>query len=357
MISDRRIILSKECDTYAGLRPHRSSAFDIYLKNFTSEDVLCIDIHCISPNIQPDHDLESLKIVATLHLYSPSKGLYSLNIKPDYHQGVYSYALTTADVSDGEYQLRLTNEGDSSQSLRISYRVKKVVRAAPLEIGRVVKGKVAFNQMHYYRIAAPADTSKLLTFRVQPDTDAAGQSIGDPDLFVCNSHGGLVEISRESATWRSVTTGVEMVHVHPQDPFAARGRIFIIGIAGAKDVNAYTLEASATSPPPLLRLSPNAFDELRPSEHRPAYFYVDVKPSSGLTYIFVGVDRDSVTQAIDSRQFPSSGELICTTEEPRAVATLLGLPSRRQEQRKSLVVVYASLFNMYPDIDSFSWRV
>ena len=355
--NSRRTILSKECDTYAGIRPHRSSAFDIYLMKFTSDDVLCVDIHCISHNIQQDDALDAFNMRVSLHLYSPSKGLYSLNLQPNYHCGVYSYALTTADVSNGEYQLLLSNEGDSSQNLRISYRVKRIVRAAPLEIGKTVKGKVALNHMQFYRIVAPADTSKLLTFRVQPETDAAGRFLGDPDLFVCNGHGGLVEITRESATWRSVSTGVEVVHVHPHDPLAGRGRVFIIGVAGAKETNSFTLEVTATSPPPMLHVSPDAFDELRPTEHRPAYFYVDVKPSPGFTYVFVGRDRDAVVGAIESRQLPSSAELVCTTEDPQSVAAFLGLPPKRHEQRKSATLVYASLFNMYPDADCFSWRV
>ena len=357
VIARRRTILSKECDTFAGIRPQRSSAFDIYLMNFSSDDVICVDIHCISYNIQHEDGGDAPKLRVSLHLNTSSKGLYPLNAKPEYHRGVYSFALTTADVSSGEYQLLLMNEGDSAQNVRISYRVKRVVRAAPLEIGKTVKGSVELNQVQYYRVVGPVDTSKLLTFRVQPDTDAAGKFIGDPDLFVCNSHGGLVEVTRESASWSSITTGVEVVHIHPEDPSAKRGRVFIIGIIGARDSSLFTLDVATTSPPPILRMSPNVFDELRTSASRPAYFCVDVNPTPGFTYIFVGLKRESLVKSIDSRQFPRSGGLICTTEDPRSVAAILGLPSNKRDQQDCMILVYASLSNMYPDIESYSWRV
>ena len=301
--------------------------------------------------------MESLSIRVSLHLYSPSKGLYATNLVPDYHRGVYSYALTTADISDGDYQLLLENTGDAPQNVRISYRVNRMVRAAPLEIGKVVRGKVGLHQMQYFRVVAPADPSKLLTFRLQPETDTSGVSVGDPDLFVCNSHGGLVEISRESATWSSMTSGVEVVHVHPDDPFSKRGRVFIVGIAGMKELNPFSLEVSMGPPPYTLFVSPNSFYELKSNESQYAYFHIDVNPSPGFTYIFIGREKEKIVSSIESRKYPNSNQLICTTEDPHATAISLNLPPLRRENKKSVLAVYISLLDMYPSAYSFTYRV
>ena len=55
----------------------------------------------------------------------------------------------------------------------------------------------------------------------------------DPDLYVTNSYDGLVGVTRDNCTWKSIGLGPDRVYIHPEDINAPRGSFFVIGVYGA----------------------------------------------------------------------------------------------------------------------------
>lgn len=82
-------------------------------------------------------------------------------------------------------------------SFRLVVKAVVATPAAPLAVDSVVDGETGPERFSYYRVANPRP-DKLLTLRVAPRLDAAGEPIGDPDLYVSNKNAGAGPLSRDT---------------------------------------------------------------------------------------------------------------------------------------------------------------
>ena len=68
-----------------------------------------------------------------------------------------------------------------------------------------------------------------------------GKPIGDPDLYLTNRNGGAGPLSREAFVWKSTNVGADRIDVHPDDPAAAGGTTYLVGVLGYADRNRWKL--------------------------------------------------------------------------------------------------------------------
>jgi hypothetical protein len=364
--SRKYMSLSSETNTYAGIDSNSHVQFDLALDMFSSDEVLCINIHNITNAYDVEkNDLDKLNIqVSLFQRDSKSNEYIALPLKAAFLNGNYSYTLTSAEISAGQFRIFVDNSVDMHQSIRVGYRIQRLCRATPLEFGKSVRGKVGLNQTNFYRLVVP-DRNQVLTIRCRPLTDSAEKLVGDVDLLVTNEHRGLVGVTRESAVWSSLRVGEEVVHVHPDDPRTGLGSVFLVGIAGFRDGNDYELEPSLSELLPIRQILIHTPLDFQLTEARPFYFFVDIDPLyRGSTYIIVGGDKSKVdmeTLELDE----SYGHLVYTSDSLGTHGLICsGIEgssnvSRRAGQsiRGLFPVVYISFDDIYPDERNFSWRV
>lgn len=82
-----------------------------------------------------------------------------------------------------------------------------------------------------------AHTSRVCGVQVVPH----GKPIGDPDLYLTNRNAGAGPLSREAFVWKSTNVGSDRIDVHPDDPAAAAGSTYLVGVLGYADRNRWKL--------------------------------------------------------------------------------------------------------------------
>jgi hypothetical protein len=200
---------------------------------------------------------------------------------PIYHEGEYTFVLTTAhNMTNGLYVLSISSSIDLSNNINISntinritpisisYKILPACRTAfPIENNKSIIGNVALNEFAYFRFVT-SDSRKLITVTVNSldnniknndksnnrnninnNSTNNNNSYGDPDLYITNKYEGLVGVTRDLFTWRSTNTGSDRVDIHPNDPKSARGGTYIIGVFGCKESNQFVLNISLSHPP------------------------------------------------------------------------------------------------------------
>ena len=203
--------------------------------------------------------------------------------------GILDLTLTAADgISAGTYFLRLTSLGNGnghqqpaagehfpesvvSQQVRLAYNVHRSIRAADVKPGERLRGVVNQGQMTFFRYTHDASKhNKLITIRVTPLPAAGSYALSDsagvfnvpnscdPDLYVSNTHGGLVGVTRATAQWSSESAGCDRIDIHPSDPHRSRGSVFIIGVLGHREVNSFELSVLLSDPPVLRPFAPGS---------------------------------------------------------------------------------------------------
>ena len=81
--------------------------------------------------------------------------------------------------------------------------------------------------------AAAARPRRVLSLRLRPQTDAAsGEPIGDADLYVSNARRGVGAVGRDNYVWKATAVGAVRIDIHPDDPRAAAGDTYVIGVLG-----------------------------------------------------------------------------------------------------------------------------
>lgn len=198
--------------------------------------------------------------------------------------GLCDLTLTAADgIGPGTYIVKLSNilethannaQFISAQQIKISYQVYPSIRATPIAEGEAIEGAVALNQFCYFRYTHTS-RDKLITIRVKLLNNGAieyARSSCDPDLYVSNAYNGLVGVTRQSAQWCSIASGCDRVDIHPFDPQVSRGNVFVIGVMGYGDSNAFELSVSASDPLPLLPYMPGTSMTLTLKRGEAQYF-------------------------------------------------------------------------------------
>jgi hypothetical protein len=314
----RPLPLTPLSDSFADIDEKGIQEFEFYVPEFTRNDVLCLDIVCLSDsldNIAQNSSCVSSKKVGHEPLEVILKGATeeAQSFLPAYHNGEYEFVLTSAHgMAAGRYIVLVKNLGSSPQSIRAHLGVHPYVAATPLVSGETVfrRNLPRKAEFSYFRFLLQ-DTSHLLSIRVNSLrgirpyflihlnlTSGENGEESDPDIYVSNKYSGLVRVNRDNYIWRSAMIGSDQVRisfwnvrslnalqidVHPlHDIRAKRGNTFLIGVIGQSDLfQDFSISVRALSPPPIVSLLPSGYSR-DVTIRSDAYSYFSVPVDSAL---------------------------------------------------------------------------
>ena len=357
--------------------------FEFTLDSFRTDEVFCIEIIDTKYEVVSDPGFKSKRMSLEVSLFLQEDKSFELNsrrqlfspirnslgnrnrppLKPDSLVDGFTFALTTADISTGNYILSINNYGDSQQSVKICYSVHTRVFSTPISQGKV-KGCVQSNEMHFFSVVLP-NPQLLLTLRLQ------SRPPGDADLLVTNRFKGMVKLTRESAVWQSTLGGDEVLHIHPDDERTKAGNVFLIGVFGYKDGSSeYALEVIFSQPPPIKLLSSAMSNiDFSLAHGQIVYFALPINVSKkGSTLIVIGersrIAVDDVLSAdklsVKRMRKSHTQHVILTSDSLFELGILEDAAVYRRLARNVPAIqpiLYMSTTNMYPDAVNFSWRV
>jgi hypothetical protein len=230
--SHRPLLLTPLSDSFADIDEQGTQEFEFYLPEFTRNDVLCLDVTCLSDSI--DNSLANLprgqpkKIPhepLEVNLRASNEDAHSF--LPSYHNGEYEFVLTSAHgMTTGKFIVVVKNLGSSPQSVRAHLGVAPYVPATPLTAGETIfrRNLPRKAEFSYFRFLLQ-DPSQLISIRVKSlrgetadrQTDSVDLLSGengeesDPDIYVTNKYSGLVRVDRNNYIWRSAMIGSDQV--------------------------------------------------------------------------------------------------------------------------------------------------
>lgn len=169
----RPLPLTPLSDSFADLDEKGTQEFEFYIPEFTRNDVLCLDIVCLSDsleNISHNFSWVSSKKISHEPLEVILKGATeeSQSFLPAYHNGEYEFVLTSAHgMAAGRYLVIVKNLGSSAQSIRAHLGVHPYVAATPLTSGETVyrRNLPRKADFSYFRFLVQ-DPSHLVSIRV-----------------------------------------------------------------------------------------------------------------------------------------------------------------------------------------------
>lgn len=168
----RPLPLTQLSDAFADIDEQQSQEFEFYVPEFTRNDVLCLDIVCLSDSLDSNlqSSTRSLKKISHEPLEVRIRGCdeEAQSYLPAYHNGEYEFVLTSAHgMKPGRFLAVVKNLGFSSQSVRAHLAILPYVSATTLGSGETFHRRTPSRKAEftYFRFLLQ-DPSHLLTIRV-----------------------------------------------------------------------------------------------------------------------------------------------------------------------------------------------
>lgn len=264
--------LTDNSDTFADIDANKQQMFAVQVPNLAEGDVLLLSVVTLprgglSKRTESQHWGDApFENALDMTLSLAHEDLHdslgeSVTFTPSLHKNTYDFVLTKAHgLLGGKYLLEVLNQDTKEVvSVRVRYTITHQVSATPIRASQPMRGTVAANEFSYYRFVN-TDPSKLMTVRVKPllslsnTPNEKGSPIGDPDLYVTNRYSGFIAVDKENAIWKSTNAGADRVDILPDDPSAARGETYIIGILGCKKTNDFELLVTLCDAEPITEI-------------------------------------------------------------------------------------------------------
>lgn len=207
-------------DSFADIDEKCSQEFEFYVPEFTRNDVLCLDVACLSTTSNNINGVRSARNNIHKIQHEPLEvSLRRINDEvqtflPSYHNGEYEFVLTSAHgMTSGRFILNIKNIGNTTQSVRAHLSVMPYVVATPLTAGETIvrKNLPRNGEFVYFRFLLQ-DPSLLVSIRVNSLRNDNNEE-SDPDIYISNKYAGLVQVNHENYIWRSAMIGSDQVYL------------------------------------------------------------------------------------------------------------------------------------------------
>ena len=164
-------------DAFADIDVGATQEFELYIPEFSRNDVLCLDVICIPDTVSDkfsENDAQNLDVfLKTAPLENDIESRVEHTVPgstylPSYHSGEYEFGLTSAHgMTAGRYILSVTNRGTLTQSIRAHLAVCQYVTAQPLQSGECCARRTVQGEFTYFRYLRK-DPTQLISIRVVP---------------------------------------------------------------------------------------------------------------------------------------------------------------------------------------------